>query len=97
VSDESAVHRGVLASGTYSGSVFALNGTSVAAPQVSRIMGNFMSCGFSRQQLISSIRNIEQAGLSGPRGSYPPVEPDRQGVGRLFTSNNVLHRKRIGY
>lgn len=96
VSDESAVHRGVLASGTYSGSVFALNGTSVAAPQVSRIMGNFMSSGFSRQQLISSIRNIEQAGLSGPRGSYPPVEPDRQGVGRLFTSNNVLHRKRIG-
>jgi hypothetical protein len=36
VSDESRVLRGVLAAGTRSGSVVALNGTSVAAPQVTR-------------------------------------------------------------
>jgi hypothetical protein len=37
VSDESRVLRGVLAAGTRSGSVVALNGTSVAAPQAARI------------------------------------------------------------
>lgn len=37
VSEESRVLRGVLAAGTRSGSVVALNGTSVAAPQAARV------------------------------------------------------------
>jgi hypothetical protein len=38
VSDDSIVHLGVLAAGTRSGSVVAMNGTSVAAPQVTRLI-----------------------------------------------------------
>jgi hypothetical protein len=35
-SDESYVHQGILAAGTRSGSVVAMNGTSVAAPRIAR-------------------------------------------------------------
>jgi len=40
VSDDSAVHGGVLAAGTRSGSVAALTGTSVAAPAIARWIAN---------------------------------------------------------
>ena len=45
VSDRSAVHKGVLAAGTRTGSVYAMNGTSVAAPQVTRLIADLMARG----------------------------------------------------
>ena len=40
VSDQSRVHRGVLAAGSRSGTVVAMSGTSVAAPQVTRLIAD---------------------------------------------------------
>lgn len=43
ISDETSVHRGILAAGTRSGSYVAMNGTSVSAPQVARWISEQMS------------------------------------------------------
>ncbi len=43
VSDDSMVHRGVLGAGTRSGSIAALDGTSVAAPQITRWIANHVT------------------------------------------------------
>jgi hypothetical protein len=42
VADQGAAHWGVLAAGTYSGSVVALRGTSVAAPQLVRRIADYL-------------------------------------------------------
>jgi hypothetical protein len=51
VSEESPSLDGVLAAGTYSGSVAILNGTSVAAPQVTRALADTIATG-------DSVRNL---------------------------------------
>jgi hypothetical protein len=45
VSDDSLVHGGVLAAGTRSGSVIAMNGTSVAAPEASKEIADKLAGG----------------------------------------------------
>lgn len=45
VSDDSEVHFGVLAAGSHSGSVVAINGTSVAAPQIARCVADELASG----------------------------------------------------
>ena len=45
VSDDSLVHGGVLAAGTRSGSVIAMNGTSVAAPEATREIADQLADG----------------------------------------------------
>jgi hypothetical protein len=63
VSDESRVLRGVLAAGTRSGSVVALNGTSVAAPQVARIKADEVAgSGRARAPEHPSDEEIERTG-----------------------------------
>jgi hypothetical protein len=47
VSDDSPVLDGVLAAGTRSGSVVAMNGTSVAAPQIARYLADIIAAEFA--------------------------------------------------
>jgi hypothetical protein len=64
VSDASPSLPGILGSGTYSGSVARLNGTSVAAPQAVRQLAEKIAAGGS------------VATLTGPlQGSIPPSKP----------------------
>lgn len=70
VSDEGYALQGILASGTYSGSWVRLNGTSVAAPQVTRALANSIGSGGSGY-----------AAITAP--STPPPLPTRLGASRL--------------
>src|SRR5205814_10258682 len=74
VSEESPSLPGILGTGTYSGSVVALNGTSVAAPLAVRALADAIAAGGS----------VEKS-QSGPHGRYKPEDkpPLRLGAGRL--------------
>ena len=78
VSDDSRVHVGVLAAGTRSGSVKPMRGTSVAAPQVTRLVAAELAAGhlFDRLALISRAKGDDL-------GTNPPLPPVRSGAGRL--------------
>ncbi|NQV99216.1 MAG: hypothetical protein HQ483_05935 [Rhodospirillales bacterium] len=95
VSDESPYFQGVIAAGTYSGSVATQNGGSVAAPSITRIVADLLAVGFSRHDLIGSVRKVEQAGRTGPHGNYQPPIQARLGVGRFFSNKVPLYRQRI--
>ncbi|WP_299948887.1 S8 family serine peptidase [uncultured Ruegeria sp.] len=71
-SDQSYSVRGVVASGTFSGSYASLSGTSVAAPQVSRMLAN---CDFG---------NSAKAFVEQQASRDPTNEPYRLGHGRLL-------------
>lgn len=95
ICEESPSHSGVIASGTYSGSTGVLNGTSVAAPAVARVLSHIIASGGTRQDFEQSIVDTERVGIEGPRGLYPPIEPRRQGIGRYFTDKRSRYRRRI--
>lgn len=79
VSEDSEVHRGVLAAGTRSGSVVAMNGTSVAAPRLAREIARILAEGGSgSRDTVRALAAAREAGL-------PPPKPDRRrgGAGRL--------------
>jgi len=84
VTEESPALPGILATGTYSGSVVALNGTSVAAPLTVRALADKIAAGGSVATLKCKIAAAENSG-SVPYKNYPPLEnpPLREGVGRL--------------
>jgi len=79
VSDDSRVRRGVLGAGTRSGSVVAMNGTSVAAPMVSRWVASRIAAG------VSGNRNAVQA------KAVPPTVLDvpRKGAGNVILAANT--------
>jgi hypothetical protein len=95
--EESPSHRGVLAAGTYSGSVAILNGTSVAAPQVTRRLADEFAADRRLLDLLRGVRAGEKGGLSGPHGPYPSVQKrkTRFGAGRLMREDIPPHRRRI--
>lgn len=95
VSDESPAVPGVLAAGTYSGSTLRQNGTSVAAPAVVRALADCFASGCNRQTFVTSIARIDAAGLPGTQQAYAPVDPSRQGVGRLPTAPVPRHRRQM--
>lgn len=94
VSDESRAVSGILASGTYSGSVFRQNGTSVSAPAVTRALADVIAsdptiaCDGAIQRLLDGIGGNYQ----GPQERYRPVEAARQGRGRLIPTEPPAHR-----
>ena len=55
IADDSAIHGGIIAAGTYSGSSAVLNGTSVAAPQVARMVADDLALG--RTKSLSELRS----------------------------------------
>jgi hypothetical protein len=82
VSEESPALTGVLAAGTYSGSVAILSGTSVAAPQITRALANQIAkCATGRKARVA-------------RPMVTPPRPLREGVGRLSFESS--YPKRIG-
>jgi hypothetical protein len=80
VSDDSRVHTGVLAAGSRSGSVVAMGGTSVAAPQIAKLIANELAAGGSGD------RTFVQAYATAKEPGYPPPQPSlaRGGAGRIL-------------
>jgi hypothetical protein len=84
VSEESPALGGVLAAGTYSGSVAILNGTSVAAPQVTRALADEIAAGGSVQRLKTRVA------ASTPTKTNRPL---RDGSHRLPFSSSYPKRR----
>jgi hypothetical protein len=86
VSDDSVVRAGVLSAGTHSGSVVAMNGTSVAAPLITRWIAGEMEAGrrgsrravwklaYDHETLLSPPTPSPERGGAG-RAPLPPVRP----------------------
>jgi len=77
VGDESVACHGVLAAGTHSGSVVAMRGTSVAAPQITRWLAGRMA------NRLGATRADVQAEATAKDPGTPPISADRMGAGRL--------------
>jgi hypothetical protein len=85
VSDESIIRRGVLATGTRSGSIVALTGTSVAAPQIARLVARLMAQGKPADR--SAIRDLARAEEEeDTAGLRPRARAERIGAGRIHRS-----------
>jgi len=100
VSEESPALSGVLAAGTYSGSVAFLGGTSVAAPQVTRALAIKIAEGGSVESLNSDVAASENLirqkavaafGKSKPALSDP--RPLRNGAGRMAFKSSYPKRR----
>jgi hypothetical protein len=84
VSDDSLSHGGVLAAASRSGGVVAMNGTSVAAPQIARWLAEQRANGVTTRgvDLVQTkAKNDEQANSALPGPPRPP--PERGGAGRV--------------
>lgn len=79
VSDASPSLPGILATGTYSGSMVRLNGTSVAAPQAVRALADEIAAGGSVETLKG--RTVQPQGVAP--GEPPADHPLRLGAGLL--------------
>jgi len=86
VSDDSIVRHGLLTTGTRSNSVVAMDGTSVAAPQITRWIAADMSASNAGDR--ARVATI----LTNAPGGAPPLTPP-QGVKR-FESPAVVPRRR---
>lgn len=82
-SDRSKSQPGILASGTLSGSVVAINGTSVAAPQVTRMLADKMAAGSTS---FSAAKNVLTARVVAPLKNGASMEP----ADRLKRTGNGL-------
>lgn len=78
VGDDSLTCTGVLAAGTRSGSVVSMNGTSVAAPQITRWLANQMAAGLPADR--SAVQGL--ASVMDPPPPAPTVPVERKGAGR---------------
>lgn len=100
-SDESYVHQGILAAGTRSGSVVAMNGTSVAAPLIARQIANEREKGNKapgRQMaanLAAQFKAISQVGVLGSGGN-PLKLHQRRGSGRVVAPETEGEVRRLG-
>lgn len=85
VSDDSVVHRGRLAAGTRSGSTTALDGTSVAAPQITRWIA---------EKVVGTNLpgRLEVEAGADPFAEQPLPDP-RRGYGRIEMSPIVPHER----
>lgn len=82
VSDDSCALGGVLAAGTYSGSVVAIDGTSVAAPQVAWLAAGEIAAGkYGDRAAVFNRAATDET--TYPPGTPPKPPPERGGAGRL--------------
>jgi hypothetical protein len=93
VSEDSKVHAGVLAAGSRSGSVVALNGTSVAAPQITRWIADELANGNPGDR--NAVKALAQAHEAAPPNPKPPLPPDRGGWGRINLSPGASVRRYV--
>lgn len=98
VTEESEAHYGVIGAGTFSGSVYLQNGTSVAVPAFVRAFVDALldKGGTTRDAFIASVAGAE-GGHAGPRGKYVAHQPERHGHGRLVPDDGAIpgHRRRV--
>ena len=82
VSDDSLVLRGVLAAGTRSGSVVAMNGTSVAAPAIARLIAQDLARnGEADRDFVRCVANAYEQGLPGEASTQAnPQLADRKRI-----------------
>ncbi|MFX4221888.1 MAG: hypothetical protein ACMVO3_13430 [Thalassobaculum sp.] len=92
VSEESPSHLGVIGAGTFTGSVFLQNGTSVAAPAVARALADEIA---SAGSVPAADNLLSRDAANGPRNDYGPVDPARLGKGRLARPEQPAHRQRV--
>jgi hypothetical protein len=78
VGQDSAALHGVLAAGTRTGSVFAMEGTSVAAPQITRLISEWMTLGLANDR--TAVQNY--ANINDPLPTKK-LSPERGGAGRI--------------
>jgi hypothetical protein len=78
-SEDSRVHSGVLAAGSRSGSVVAMSGTSMAAPQLARWAANERAHHRSADRGAVAVR----AGAD-EIGATSPLIPNREGAGKMI-------------
>jgi hypothetical protein len=80
VADDSVALHGVLAAGTRTGSVVAMDGTSVAAPRITRLIAEWMSAGLPSDRAALKT-------FAGTQDSCPPLtipaSDQRIGAGRI--------------
>jgi hypothetical protein len=85
VSDDSKVHRGVLAAGSRSGSVVAISGTSVGTPQIARWIANRMArldpAILGDRAAVQREATDQEAAAQRPKIS--PLPALRYGAGRI--------------
>lgn len=82
VGDDSIVLHGVLAAGSRSGSAVAMNGTSVAAPQITRLVAKLMAENKpSDRRAVQAVAERQEDGPP-PRPNRPT--PQRGGAGRIL-------------
>lgn len=87
VSEDSPAHPGVLASGIRSNTVGLLSGTSVAAPQVARLLAHAFSEGRSYEEAISDgVSKIAE---------NAEAQASRVGRGTLASARVPKHRQRV--
>lgn len=77
-SEDSRVHQGILAAGSRSGSVVPLNGTSVAAPQVARIVADDLAAGGNGDRnMVHARAELDDPGyIPNKRGGYGRIKTD---------------------
>jgi hypothetical protein len=81
ISDDSTVMHGVLSAGTHSGSSFAMNGTSVSAPQLTRWIAEAFAANYkvTPPQLRALLINAAKA----PQNVPPIVRTEAVGAGLM--------------
>ncbi len=85
-SEDSVACHGLLAAGTRSGSVFAMNGTSVAAPQAARLLAErFAAAIATARQAVKDFAAAQETDRAAePSPARPPrPAPERGGAGRI--------------
>lgn len=89
VADDSVALHGIIAAGTRSGSVAAMDGTSVAAPQVTRLISEWMVQGMpSDRYAVQSF-----AAAKDPNAPAPGTKlQERLGAGRIDGQRPVMRR-----
>jgi hypothetical protein len=80
IADDSEVLHGILAAGTRTGSVVALSGTSVAAPQITRRIAQWMIANLRSDR--AAVQDFAAAGDPGAPAQGSPWE-ERLGRGRI--------------
>jgi len=101
VSEDSKVHAGVLAAGSRSGSVIAMGGTSVAAPQIARLIADDLAAGGKGDRAAVQERAMADeatypAGTPPPPPAPPPTFLQRYGAGRIMLPPHVRMRRYWG-
>ena len=90
VSDNSRVHTGVLGAGSRSGSTVVMNGTSVAAPQITKIVADMLAAGGRRDRGDrAAVRRLAVTRQGTLPNAPPRPSNERGGAGRIIGSGPI--------